>query len=287
MCVKRRAGVVIVGLIAFAAIFLGSGTAQAVRGIIDGPILVDPFPSRASLEVLLGDPSKDPPQRIKLVGPTVIHREKNAEPSGPAVTDTVDTEIVSMHLKGSVGPLQIELKAGEDSGFLPGLNKSGGRIEEDSSATENDAIDIPPPIPPANSFFDVFFDVWVDQDFGNDVDVGEVFRPANALRMENQQPLQQLPPQPGVDYVSTGMVEPDDPDLYLFDANVLSGDLALFPVQNDGSLGTTAAGFLPNTEDGTHVHTVLPEPTTITLTGLALVGLLVVFQVRRRRSRRS
>ena len=260
-------------LIPIAAVILAAmapNTAKA--GVIDSPFVSDSFGSRGDVRLSIlpawtGLPGPvDAP--LVLTGPTIVQRETSPFVQGGR--DTIDTEIVDMQLTGvaptPVGPRLVELRAGESNGHFGGLTRSGGQVQDQAGSTQDLVIDFP-----ADSLFDVFFDVWIDIDNDLILDVGEVLRNSDALRMR-QTGLTALPPEPGTQYFSENIVDDDDPNIGMFNATLfLPGPLDLFPIDMNGNvIGPPHASLDPN---GGHTHTVLAEPGTLAILGLGLAGL--------------
>ena len=89
--------------------------------------------------------------------PTVVKRTNPAgndgndpRPPEPDLLNDIATEIVSMELTGTAGPITITIKAGSDFDLLP----STGAIEELAPGTDF----------PAYSFFDIFFELTLTPD---------------------------------------------------------------------------------------------------------------------------
>ncbi|WP_046061047.1 PEP-CTERM sorting domain-containing protein [Methylotuvimicrobium alcaliphilum] len=202
--------------------------------------------------------------------------------------DTIMTEMVSLHLVGKTMGFHTEIRVGEGWSFfddliftdLIGLDHSRGQIQ-DLAGLPDGNIDFP-----ANSIFDIFFDVWID--FNNDgiVDVGEVVSndvrdlsgdsilDSYALRMFAE--IEDVPPPKWTQYICSGKVSALDPSIGTFDAVVEEAcppPLDLFFINPDRTEITSADLDLPSVFaiDAKHI---VPEPTTFMLlsAGLALFG---------------
>jgi hypothetical protein len=123
---------------------------------------------------------------------------------------------------------------------------------------------------PTESFFDVFYEGWVDLNMDTNIDVGEVFRSEDAIRMYTAS-LQSTPPPIGQVFSSVGIVDKADPLRGTFGATVLSGPLILRITNSDGTLGAIA-GQMDNPATGKDVHIVTPEPASIAAYGLCLLA---------------
>jgi hypothetical protein len=213
---------------------------------------------------------------------TTVRREVNAT-AGFFGTDTVNTEFQSMHLAGGVVTpgaffgTPVQFKVGQGTGFRPGLGRSPGQVAENTGPL-NGQLDVFP----ANSVFDLFFDVWVDINVDNLVQDGEVLRNYDqALRMANPT-LRGFPPPAGDVYKSLGWVDLSDSKLGEFGANVYTSRINFYVVNPDG----TNSNFLAAQLDplASHKHTITPEPTSMVLFG----GLMVMPILRRfRRGNRT
>ena len=213
---------------------------------------------------------------------TTVRREINAF-GGFFGTDTVNTEFQSMHLAGGVVTpgaffgTPVQFKVGQGTGFRPGLGRSPGQVAENAGPL-NGQLDVFP----ANSFFDLFLDVWVDINVDDLVQDGEVLRNYDqSLRMANPT-LRGFPPPPGDVYKSLGWVDVNDLLLGEFGANVNTSRINFYVVNPDG----TNSNFLAAQLDplASHAHTVTPEPTSMVLFG----GLMVMPILRRfRRGNRT
>ena len=179
-----------------------------------------------------------------------------------------------------MGGVYAELRAGMNAGIYPGLQATRGQVQ-DKAGPPDEKIDFP-----ANSIFDVFFDVWVDfNPFGGTpgvVDLGEVF--SNDIRgftgfnfparMSNTM-LLDIPPPVGTTYTITGGVSDLDPMIGTFDATAF-GPVYLYQILPDRRpLEPSPFGRL----DAAAHEVIIPEPATLALFGAGL-GLLAL---RRRR----
>ncbi len=195
--------------------------------------------------------------------------------------DTIMTEMISLHLIGEVLGYDAQIRVGQGWSFFDDLNAIGldhsrGQIQDLAGSPTDGIIDFP-----ANSIFDIFFDVWID--FNNDgiVDVGEVVSndvrdlsgdsilDSYALRMAFDL-LDDVPPPKGTTYVSLGKVSAGDPSIGTFDADVESLPLNLYFIKPDR---TELEPQQLSVSVISATHTV-PEPTTFMLlsAGLALFG---------------
>ena len=206
---------------------------------------------------------------------TTVRREINAF-GGFFGTDTVNTEFQSMHLAGGVVTpgaffgTPVQFKVGQGTGFRPGLGRSPGQVAENAGPL-NGQLDVFP----ANSFFDLFLDVWVDINVDDLVQDGEVLRNYDqSLRMANPT-LSGFPPPPGDVYKSLGWVDVNDLLLGEFGATVNTSRINFYVVNPDGTNSNILAAQLDPL--ASHAHTVTPEPTSMVLFG----GLMVMPILRR------
>ena len=261
---------------------LSSSPARA--GVIDAPFVVDSFPSRLDLSLSLlpawtGLPGPVPASTSLFGSPTIIHRE--VSPFVQAGLDTIDVEIVSMSLTGTVPTLlglrPVEVRVGAGNGFFPGLLRSGGQVQ-DKAGPPDGVIQFD-----ANSIFDVFFDIWVDLNNDTIVNVGEVLRNfSHAVHMTNFA-LSSLPPAlDGSDpYVGNGRVLAGDPNIGMFGAVVEPQPVDLFVVFPDGSAGGRHAVAL----SVTHVPTPEIDGGAAVSALALLIALLALMSERARRPR--
>lgn len=129
---------------------------------------VDSFPNTSALFELAGPFGTD---RVRLTGPStvnvVIGPNGEASDTDGDGFDQVPTELVQFSLTGTssvLGNLSVEIR---DPGADP-FQHSLGEIEESSNATPG-ILDIPPFAPggTASTFFDVFFELYVDGPLGS------------------------------------------------------------------------------------------------------------------------
>ena len=113
--------------------------------------------------------------------------------------------------------LDVTVRVGEGNGFFPGLPRSGGQIQ-DIGGSPDGSIDFP-----ANSIFDVFFDVWIDLNGNNVPDLFEVMRNfEGAVRLVNDS-LTDAPPKPLIDaYTGQQVVDMLDPNVGMLNATMLT-----------------------------------------------------------------
>lgn len=278
--VIRRLGKIALATTALLGCF-GNGSAQA--GVISGPTAIDQFTSDFSEYLILKKSyftSLPSDVTVNAHGTDFngtkanVIRELNAH-VGFYGTDTIDTEFLSMHLAGiaSLGSIgvPVQFKIGAGTGFRPGLTRSPGQVAEVTGTPTDGTLDKMP----ADSVFDLFIDVWVDLNFDDVVDNGEVLRNFDdSLRMYEQ--LSSFPPTPNVDvYVSVGKVSILDPLLGEFGATVSTGLIDFYMVNPDGTnSGVLAAQLDPNL---LNKHVPTPEPSS-----LAIFGGLAFFAARRK-----
>lgn len=259
-------------LIRVAAVILAAMTTTHARaGVIDSPFVTDAFGSHADVTLSLLPAWTGLPgpvhQQLTLTGPIVVQRETSPFVQGGR--DTIDTEIISMQLTGVaptlVGPRTVEIRAGAGNGHFGGLSRSGGQVRDQAGSPQDLVIDFP-----ADGLFDVFFDVWIDLNNDMSVDIGEVLRNSDALRMREPS-LNALPPGRGTQYVSEDIVSASDPNIGMFNALIfVPGPLNLFPIDPSGQIiGPPHASIDPN---GGHIHSIV-EPGTLAILGLGLAGL--------------
>ncbi|WP_169068328.1 hypothetical protein [Candidatus Accumulibacter phosphatis] len=84
-------------------------------------------------------------------GPTVARSDPTNAAFPQGGLDTINTEILSLTLTGTMGGVYAELRAGMNAGVYPGLQRTRGQVQ-DKTGTPDGQIDFP-----ANSIFDVFF----------------------------------------------------------------------------------------------------------------------------------
>jgi hypothetical protein len=286
------------GAFACGCLLLGGG-GESRAGVISGPTEVDKFsssfdeylflmPAYTGLldEVKVRTQGGDFPGSLS----TVI-RELNAV-NGFYGTDTIDTEFQSMHLKGSVTqssvplfvgppPVPVHFKVGQGNGFRPGLTRSPGQVAEIPNPPPPPFAPFPPPNGaldefPAHSVFDLFIDVWVDINFDDFVDNGEVLRNYDqSLRMQNDFLTGFPPGGTGVDiYTTAGWVDIADPLLGEFGADVFTSRINFYVVNPDGTNSGLLAAQLDPTLLNQHI---VPEPTS-----MAVFGGLMLLPFRRR-----
>lgn len=247
-------------LVSFLLFFLCSTFVKA--STVEPPYAIDAFPSHGELALTLLPTMTGLPSPIIApfsgIGPSVVHRE--TVPFVQDSKDTIDIEMVSMNLVGSAGGIITEIRAGSSGGFFGGLNPSLGQIQEPGGPPSG-GIDFP-----ADSFFDVFFDIWIDFNSDNLVALDEVIRNTDsALRI--YKPLLTNAPAPvGTQYSNVGKVLVDDPLIGSFGATVHTSEVDFFPIDQDGNVIGPAFAFLSSVP-GTYTHTVTPEPTTLLLFG--------------------
>ena len=204
---------------------------------------------------------------------TTVRREINAF-GGFFGTDTVNTEFQSMHLAGGVVTpgaffgTPVQFKVGQGTGFRPGLGRSPGQVAENAGPL-NGQLDVFP----ANSFFDLFLDVWVDINVDDLVQDGEVLRNYDqSLRMANPT-LNGFPPPVSDFYELIGGGDPSDPKLGEFGAIVNTSRINFYVVNPDGTNSNILAAQIdPIDPDCPHTHTITPEPTSMVLFG----GLMIM-----------
>lgn len=116
----------------------------------------------------------------------------------------------------------------------------------------------------------MIFEGWVDLNEDGIVDLGEVFRLGDAIRMYTDRLVDAPPPCDQI-FESVGFVELADPNRGTFFANVFDintdGPLLLYEVMANGDLGT-AIGQI----GGNDRHVVCPEPSSLVLFGLGTLG---------------
>ncbi|MFN7733043.1 MAG: hypothetical protein ACK5OB_14160 [Pirellula sp.] len=190
-------------------------------------------------------------------------RELNAF-VGPYGTDTVNTEFLSMHQAGFVdcgpGPLlgtPLEFKVGNGNGFLPGLGASYGQVWEKTGTPVNGKIDSFP----ADSKFDLFIDVWVDLNFDESVQFGEVLRNFGGPVIMTNDTFTSFPP-----WQSSYFLDDTIPvDFFVVNLDGTNSGLLAARMGDCPDCGVPGA---PN-----DIHEVLPEPNSLAIfAGLSLLG---------------
>lgn len=83
--------------------------------------------------------------------------------------DTINTEMVGLYVQGDGFILQVGYGTSILVGGV-GLDYTRGQVQDLAASPVNGSIDFP-----ANSIFDVFYDLWIDFDNSGTAEVGEVF----------------------------------------------------------------------------------------------------------------
>lgn len=251
-------------------------------GVVTGPTVTDKLPGTFAVSLFMQPAYTSLVSEVQVNvsgadfpgSPAQVVREINAF-NGFFSTDTVDIEFQSMHFAGFVtnpAPFTgtpIQIKAGQGNGFRAGLGNSLGQIAEKPPTPTDGKLDVFP----AKTVFDLFIDVWVDLNYDDIVDNGEVLRNFDQSLRLGLENTTRKPPYYNT-FQSIGWVSKSDPLLGEFGAAVSTSRIDFFVVNPDGSnSGLLAAQLDPL---ASHTHTVLPEPSS-----LAIFGGLTLVAVRR------
>jgi hypothetical protein len=207
-------------------------------------------------------------------GTTTVRSELPSNAFTQNGLDTMDTAMESLILNGTALGYNVSIRAGAGNGYFQGLSETHGQVQDHAISPLDGNIDFQ-----ANSFFDVFFDLWIDFDIDGIAETGEVLRNFDeAMRMQNTA-LDSIPPTPYQDtYSLAGIVLSNDPNIGTFNAAVWPvppSTVDLYWVAPDGSKASPEVAAMMRYPGISHDPVPdggLPAGMLVCLFGLLLAG---------------